>query len=131
MGHRWLPRHAQPGGPAPLHDLHPTPPLVPPLPPATKYSELWQTGDCAGADAILAANYHSSDLLHGDTTHGLDAFRAMVETGHKGWAPKSHCIDVAVTPDSNKAFVHWSSTGAVRCGPVPAACARPGQLHQR
>lgn len=84
---------------------------------AEKYSRIWQEGATELAESILKPDLRTADLLHGGVLEGRGPFCEQIRQTYQGWHPESSHIDVAVTPNSNKAFVHWSATGhVVRAG---------------
>eukprot|EP00887_Chlorella_sp_A99_P003406 scaffold7.g3406.t1 len=93
-----------------------------------------QEGATELAESILKPDLRTADLLHGGVLEGRGPFCEQIRQArpsnslwpvpcsnrgqtYQGWHPESSHIDVAVTPNSNKAFVHWSATGhVVRAG---------------
>ena len=52
-------------------------------------------------------------MLHGSATQGRDAFAHMIKRVFERWQPQASHLEIAVTPNAAKAFVHWSAEGAL------------------
>ncbi|KAL3140950.1 hypothetical protein ABBQ32_005474 [Trebouxia sp. C0010 RCD-2024] len=79
---------------------------------AASFHEIWKNGDASIADKILDKDVKDYNLMFGgEPKVGSDAFKSMINGVIKVWKPDQVKCSIAVTSDSNKAFIYWASHG--------------------
>eukprot|EP00891_Asterochloris_glomerata_P007219 jgi/Astpho2/7219/Aster-01532 len=78
---------------------------------AVEFNNIWKTGDVGAVPKIFKEDYKDWNLLFGGVREGRQPFSEMIKMVFKSWRPQENKSDIAVTPDSNKAFIHWSASG--------------------
>jgi hypothetical protein len=78
---------------------------------ATEYNRIWATGDVSKVGDIMIKDVNDVNLMFGGEKKGSAKFTEMIQGVFKTWKVDKNTSDVAVTQDSNKAFIFWSSHG--------------------
>ncbi|DBB18222.1 TPA: hypothetical protein ACH3X3_003189 [Trebouxia sp. C0006] len=79
---------------------------------AAAFNEVWKSGDASIADKILDKDVTDYNLMFGgEPKTGAEEFKKMITGVFKIWSPDQVKCSIAVTSDSNKAFIYWASHG--------------------
>lgn len=79
---------------------------------AASFHEIWKTGDASIADKIMDKDVKDYNLMFGgEPKEGAEQFKSMITGVFKIWSPDQVKASIAVTKDSNKAFIYWASHG--------------------
>lgn len=75
------------------------------------FNEAWRTGDVRAVHDLMSPASHTINPIFGERKSSREEWEEMVKDVFRVWEVRSNDVDIAVTPSSNKAFIHWHVRG--------------------